>query len=192
MRFEHGSHRTECLAALIVLLLLCCCCSAADVPPPFGTFRQCLHLDEDVGPWEACGAQGRSVRLRFCDAYEPARLVRACNAGALARLREKDGMAREAACRFRKLLDRYDCENANSVSWTCKDCEVSILLNPLLPNPLCDHSKVPPSRVCCHLSVNNTKRKSTMLVYCNSPNQPQSPSEPLCDHRNDLRDITCL
>ncbi|GFU42116.1 uncharacterized protein NPIL_351921 [Nephila pilipes] len=142
MRFEHGSHRTECLAALIVLLLLCCCCSAADVPPPFGTFRQCLHLDEDVGPWEACGAQGRSVRLRFCDAYEPARLVRACNAGTLARLREKDEMAREAACRFRKLLDRYDCENANSVSWTCKDCEVSILLNPLSLNLLCDHSKV--------------------------------------------------
>lgn len=128
MRFEHGSLRTECLAALIIVAALLCRCVSAASPPPFGrTFRQCLRLDEDVGPWEACGAQGRNVRLRFCDAYEPARLGASCDQRALDRLRELDNRAKEAACRFRQLVDRYDCENANSVSWTCKDCEVSTL-----------------------------------------------------------------
>ncbi|CAL1285526.1 unnamed protein product [Larinioides sclopetarius] len=154
MRFEHGSHRTECLAALIVLLLLlCCCCCSAEVPPPFGTFRQCLHLDEDVGPWEACGAQGRSVRLRFCDAYEPARLMRVCTDEALNRLRESDGRAREAACRFRRLLDRYDCENANSV-WTCKDCEEAYkqwVCAMYLPPLQVEDEGVKPCRYICRL-----------------------------------------
>lgn len=166
MRFEHGSHRTECLAALIVLLLLlCCCCCSAEVPPPFGTFRQCLHLDEDVGPWEACGAQGRSVRLRFCDAYEPARLVRACDAGALARLRESDGRAREAACRFRRLLDRYDCENANSV-WTCKDCEVSM---PPFPPP---KSSGAPSVITERAPSALTPLKDEQWINSNLPRPP--------------------
>ncbi|GIX87284.1 uncharacterized protein CDAR_31571 [Caerostris darwini] len=137
MRFEHGRLRTECLAALTVLLLLLLrCCPCEPPPPPFAALRQCLHLDEDVGPWEACGARGPSVRLRFCDAYEPAALLPACDAASLARLRESDGRAREAACRFRGLLDRYDCENANSVSWTCKDCEVSTTPAPRAVTPL--------------------------------------------------------
>ncbi|KFM60443.1 hypothetical protein X975_11567, partial [Stegodyphus mimosarum] len=123
MRFEHGSHRIESLAALIVLLLLCCCSAAAR--SPFRTLRQCLYLDENVGPMDACGPLGRHVRLRFCDTYELARLFRKgdpCDDRALARLRELDDEARRAACRFRQLLDRYDCENANSVSWTCQHC----------------------------------------------------------------------
>lgn len=142
MRFEHGSHRTECLAALIVLLLLCHCCrcchcsSSADCgsSSPFGTdqSRQCLPLLEGLKPSDVCGDRGRNVRLRFCDFYEPAKLFSnrsadwtTCDARALDKLRRLDDEARRAATLFRKLIDRYDCENANSVSWTCKDCEVS-------------------------------------------------------------------
>lgn len=154
MRFEHGSHRTECLAALIVLLLLlllCCCrccrCSSSSStddsrrrPTTFGTVpSQCLPLDEAVAPWDACGgARGRQhVRLRFCDAYEPARLLRGpkgCTRPGLDGLMRLDARARQAAAQFATLIDRYDCENANSVSWTCKDCEVR--QHPFLPSYL--------------------------------------------------------
>lgn len=131
MRFEHGSHRTECLAALIVplLLLLCCRCSYSsdDRRPPFGTEllrRQCLPLDEGVEPWEACGDRGRHhVRLRFCSAYEPARLLTDCDRRGLDNLLQLDEKARRLATQFGRIIDRYDCENANSVSWTCRDCE---------------------------------------------------------------------
>lgn len=127
MRFEHGSHRTECLAALIVLLLLLCCCSSSDDrrPSPFRTdeLSQCLPLDEGVEPWD------NSRRLRFCDAYEPARLIRDdCDPrSGLDYLIRRDEEARQVVSQFGRLIDRYDCENANSVSWTCRDCEVSPL-----------------------------------------------------------------
>lgn len=130
MRFEHGSHRTECLAALIVLLLLlCCCCSSSDDrrPSPFRNdeLSQCLPLDEGVEPWDN---SNRRRNLRFCDHYETARLLRdECDPRGLDYLIRMDEQARQVASQFGRIIDRYDCENANSVSWTCRDCEVSPL-----------------------------------------------------------------
>lgn len=139
MRFEHGSHRTECLAALIVLLCCCYCCCRS-TPAPFGSelLRQCLPLTEALEPWDACGARGRHVRLRFCDAHEPRRLfadATACDRRGLDNLLRLDEEARRVAAQFRRLVVRYDCENANSVSWTCKDCEVGSLSYIYTPTP---------------------------------------------------------
>ncbi|XP_015927707.1 uncharacterized protein [Parasteatoda tepidariorum] len=154
MRFEHGSLRIECIAALILLLL--CRRIAAARSTPFRTFRQCLYLDEDVGPWDACGPQSQHVRLRFCNAYELARLINknSCDARALDLLRELDNKAQREVCRFRQLLDRYDCENAYSVSWMCRDCAEAYkqwVCAMYLPELLVEGEGLKPCRYICRL-----------------------------------------
>lgn len=174
MRFEHGSHRTECLAALIVLLLLlCCCCSSSDDrrPSPFRNdeLSQCLPLDEGVEPWDN---SKRRRNLRFCDHYETARLLRdECDPRGLDYLIRMDEQARQVVSQFGRIIDRYDCENANSVSWTCRDCEVSPLFSSsyhVTLSPSSHHLSLPHltsySSVSFHRSISRSENPNNTII----------------------------